>query len=266
MKKIVFCGIVFFSFLPLGWGYVFVVYKDTPSIMTGEYWIGTGTEEGVLIRAKEAFSTRPPYYIGSLNGTLWEGSLSRLDNELDLALLKWEKGVTDVDLISAHRSKVQRINGFVKTTTSTIASIMPPAKLEKHPMPPSNDPFLIKINGVLLSDQAIELLVKRKESAMELEIVNNMKKGIWRADVKLESDPHLSFWKKGRRKGLNDVPRHVLRYGYQTMFRKLMHNRSFIIPIEIYHIKDEAYEFSISVEAKKIAIKKKVPIRFVEKK
>jgi len=81
----------------------------------------------------------------------------------------------------------------------------------------------------------------------------------------IESDPRMSFWKKGRQKDLNDVPRPQFRYDYQAFFVPWKKNDVIKIPVELYFIKGESYVWTFKFSRKGTGFVKKVPVRFLPK-
>lgn len=245
-----------------------LVYPNEAAVKEARPWFGTPTREGVLITAQQALESQVKPLIGTSEGKLFHSVLIRLDNEINTALFRLGEAVEDNELIASHLANVHRVEKSMKVESAEdVETLYGEAGSQAAGKTKGSDElFTIKINGKSLAEGPIRLEKKRKRSEFELTIANATDTPVWRFNLRVESEPALSFWKKGRRKGLNDIPRHVFKYQYQVFFSPLQGEKSVTLPIDVLFIKESSYLLKIEIKSKEGMVMRTVPVHFYENK
>lgn len=261
MRRFILLSAILFACGSLRAAELALVYENEEALLAGRSLIGTITPDGVLIPATTALKSAGTLYLAVPGQPLSKGSLLRLDTEADLALIKAGELVSDPKLQEAHKKKSAVVLKFLPDQ-ATLESGGIPRTASAYGFALSTETFAVRLNGVPVGHEEFVLPVKSKKSKVTLDIVNVSTSSTWTVAVKLSSDPPLSFWKKGQKMGLNDVPQRVFNYSEQLFFRPLSTNRTLSVPIEIYYIKSDRYLWTIEVKSKMGSVVKQANIRF----
>lgn len=239
------------------------IYLNEAGIISGKPILGTIVQGGVAVEASRVWPGTGKWFVGFANGDLRHATLLRMDSDLDVAVLKIQDPVTEQNLTDAFNKRLQpyltmlAINLSTKSVSSDIALAMPP---------PPGDPFGFRINGVPVGTEPVNLVAKRKKCSIKLEVVSQSTTSFWNVEVVLESEPQLSFWKRGEVETLNDIPKHTLNYGFQAYGIPLRTSKSFSIPLDVDYIKEENYQWTLTVKTKGAVFMKKISVHFEGKK
>ena len=244
----------------LSWSYLWagniaLVYENEQAVRDGHSITGTVTAEGVLIPAQVALKSASTLMVAAVKEPLRKGVIVRLDNTLDMALIKLGDFVSNPELQKAHEARSNAILAFLPEASS-VKSTTPAA------IPVVSEPFIIKINGQSVGTEPIWLIQKRREVALNLDVVNTSTTPAWNIEVNMRSNPPVSFWKKGDQKGLNAVPQKDLTYSQQFLFHPLSPGESVTVPIELSFIKTDAATLFVDVKTKADSLSKQIPVKF----
>jgi hypothetical protein len=189
---------------------------------------------------------------------LKKASVVRFDNDVNLALIRLGDRIGSDDLQKAHLKNSAGVMKFLPAGGQSTEPTLPVLV--------STEVFGLRIDGVDVGTEPVVLKKKRKQSALTFEVVYLSTKPAWRFEFAVESEPKLGFWKKGQQGGINDVPQYHYRYSHQLLFSPLGSGESFKIPVEVFYIKEENYQFNVKMESKAGVTEKTVNVRFENNK
>lgn len=242
-----------------------LIYESSAAVKAAKFKVGTAVADGVVVSMDLLSPSAKQFLVGEANGYLRAASLSRTDNDLNVALLRWGNDVSDASLQAAHKANGASLIGFLPRT-SVFSSPTDPGNVSTEPtLAPvytSAGPFRIRINGVDAGGAPVELKNVLRKSAFTVEVVNVSSMTFWNVEIEITSNPKLSFWKPGKKMGLNDVPQPRFTYAYQLMFKPMAKDASFKVPAEAHYIDESDYEWTIRVKTKSAAMEEKFKIHF----
>ncbi|MCG3206191.1 MAG: hypothetical protein KCHDKBKB_02922 [Elusimicrobia bacterium] len=238
-----------------------LVYENEGAVTQGKFFVSSLVPEGVLVSAQWALKAGGTILAGPVNGPLSHASLVRLDNDLDLAVLRLGEVVQNSQTQGWHKIKSKSIVDFLPNI-SDMSSVSIPSPSSNNSFP--EGPLALKINGTMVG--AAPILLKPnslKKCKFKLEVVILSTTPVWGFSVELKSDPKLSFWKPGRTTTLNEVPRPVFTHDHQALFVPLKEGKSISIPVEAHFIdKEKIYTWTLSVKSKQGNLVQDVKIKF----
>ncbi len=223
-----------------------LVYENEAAVKQGKATIGTVVSDGVLTSAQFALSASKTILIAPAGQDLRRGVLVRLDNDLDLAVLRLGDLVTDPILQEANRKKSEAVLAFAPAGVAaanadgTTSSLLPVEPLK-------GEGWVLKINDQVPGREPIELKSALSKSQFKVELVYMSTTPVWGFSFKLMSSPKLSFWKQGRQTTLNEVPKPIFIYDHQALFSPLKGGKSVVLPMEAHFI-DEKKEYNLTFE------------------
>lgn len=242
---------------------VALVYDNEAAVTAGKFTLGTVVSDGILISAQMALAAGQNLLAAAPGQSLHKTLLVRLDNDLNLAVIRLGDAVENDDLDAAFRKTSQAVVGFV-----------PPAPVVEGDKPvalppliaPKGQGWIIKINDKIAGTDTIEMKKQMRKSQFKVEIVCLSTGTIWSFNFRLTSNPRLGFWKPGRTMSLNEVPKSEYEYSHQQLFTPLKNGKSVEIPIEAHYIKDnQEYDWTIEIttKSKPDNIKQTVRVKFI---
>jgi hypothetical protein len=222
-----------------------LVYENEQAVFGGKFLLAPLEGDGFVVPATWALQANQNMLVGVPDQPLFKATLLRLDNILNLAVVKPSEKAALETLQEAHVKNSQGLVAFLPAA-ATAPSVAQAMQLAADAAA-SGEPFVVKINGMPVSETTpIEIVLKRNKSDFKIEVVRTAE-SIWRASLEITSDPSVSFWKKGKEQRLNDVPSKIFEYHYQGIFTRLDPGKSFEIPIEVYFAKEQSYVWTIKV-------------------
>jgi len=233
-----------------------LIYDNEAAVTGGRSWPATVAAGGAAVPSTSALATANTLLYGDGEG-LFRGLIARLDNDLNLAVVRRGERVGDAALQTAHARRWEASAAFLHIPTAPAA----PGVVTIAPTPGGGD-FAIRINGAQPGAAPMILQERFKKSKFRLDVVNTSTGPVWATRVQLSADPGLSFWKEGRRGGLNDIPEKKFSYTQQTVFAPMKPGATFSVPIEIYFIKERDYVFHFKITAKGHEAEHNVLVRF----
>lgn len=241
---------------------VALVYENEAAATQGDFTIASVVPEGVLVSAKLVLKAGSQLLVGPVGNSIYHANLVRLDNELDLAVIRIGDPVLNDAAQNMHQKKSKAVIGFLPQA----AAATTPAGAGVSSGSPSivGEPLVLKIDGKFLDSTPIQLKTNSlRKSKFKLEVVVLSTTSVWAFSLDLKSDPKLSFWKDGRATTLNDVPRPNFNYDHQALFTPLKEGRSVIIPVEAHYVdKEKAYIWIITLKTKQGSITQTVNVTF----
>ncbi len=238
-----------------------LVYPDESGLRSGKFVLGILSDDGVLVPASQVDGAAKDLILGFFTGDLSRGTLIRLDNELDVALLRAGDAITSGDLLKIHQKKVAGIQGFLPSQIE-LRSDLGFSPAAKSSVQISTIPFQLKIDGMEVGEEPVVLKKFRRESAAKLELVKLSTPTAWKVEVDIQAEPAHLFWKKGESKTLTRVPKSTFHFGQQMMFSPMGPGDSLKFSLELSGIKSEQTEWTVLVKTKQEDWEKKIKIRF----
>lgn len=238
-------------------GRVAVFYESEDDVKNGRFLIGTAAGSEIVISLPSKFSMSGSYFAAPVGEPLKMGTLSRLDNEIKVAVIKMGDVVANQEIQNNHNRNSERFKSFLPSFSSESGETKEMI-VSKAP----SEPYIIRLNGQETGAAPVALKAKRGESQVELELVRTSTVPVWRISLLVQSEPPVSFWLKEKERSLRDVPTRKLEYDHQILFNALASGRSVKIPIEVFFIKEESYTWTVRIESKADTFVKAVPIRF----
>lgn len=232
-------------------GSLALVFENDAAVLSGKSSLGTPVADGILIPSSVALAGGNGISAGLVGEKLRHGILVRLDNDLNLALIRLGDEVNDATLQKVFQARSAAVAGF-----------LPPIAGDFQVTRVSTAPFLLKINDQDVDAAPIALKSTLNKSKFKLELISVSTVPIWNINIELKSSPKLSFWKQGRKFGLNDVPTTTFTHAHQIMFKPLKAGESFIVPVEVFFINSQDYSWTFHIKAKKQSMEKVVHVKF----
>ncbi len=238
-----------------------LVYENEAAVRQGKAEYGTVVSDGVLVSAKYALANSASLLVGAAGEDLHRAVLVRLDNDLDIAILRLGDVVQAADLNEAFKKKSKAVLAFVPAIVATNTVDQP------VPLPPLAAPvgqgWALKINGQPVGKDPIDLKAALKKSKFNVEVVYLSTSPVWSFSFKLTSNPKLAFWKQNRKTSLNDVPVPVLTYDHQALFTPMKEGKSVVLPLEAHFIDEkQEYDWTFEVKSKQDTLVQPVRIKF----
>jgi hypothetical protein len=237
-----------------------LIYDNDEAVTAGRSWPALVVEGGAAMPSDAALSSANTILYGDAEG-LFRGSVARLDNDLNMAIVRRGERVGDDSLQSAHANRWRASSAFLRVSTAAPVFSGGVENVTVAPVP-GEYPLTVKINGIEAGSVPIVLHERFKKSKFRLEVVNTSTMSFWNVGVKLTAQPSLSFWKEGRKTGLNDVPTKTFDYVHQAVFKPLKPGTAFHVPVEVYFIKERDYVWDITLESKGVKRQTKALVRF----
>lgn len=223
-----------------------LVYESESAVKEGRSWPAPVTAIGVVVPAATAMPAIGTLLIGDGEG-LFRAVLFRLDNDLNAALLRKGERVEDQELSGLNATRWAASVAFLGGS-----GVEPAGAAPAFTAASSTEPFRASINGIT-ADQPVKLTEKFNKAKFKLQVVNVSTSPVWTMSVRLTSDPKLSFWKAGRRAGLNEIPEPVLEYEKQSLLRPIRPGESITVSAEAYFIKDKDYTWTVESRSKNLS-------------
>lgn len=252
--------------LPVRAGDVALVFPGSQAVMDGKAILGTFTGGGVVVNLRDIGDARE-FLAGVVGGALQKASLVRMDNELQVALLKFNGPVEDAGLAAAFRDRASAVGDFLPRPLDG-----GPAAATSASSPASTAatvPYVIKVDGQDAGEAPVRLAADGKRASCKLEIIKGPGKPSWRVVVRLSSEPTLGFWNAKEQRGLSSVPSKKIVFRHQALFSPFSEESSIVFPIEISSIKDASYTWTVRVETrennKSVNFEKSFPVVFEPK-
>ncbi len=239
---------------------VALIYDNDAAVVAGRSTPASVVDGGAAVPSAGALATANTLLYGDGDG-LFRGLIARLDNDVNLAVVRRGERVGDKALQEAHAQRWQASAAFLNIAVASAAANGAPGVVTIAPTAGGTD-FAVKLNGGVPGAEPMVLHERFNKSSVKLEVVNTSTVPVWAITVQLTSDPALSFWKEGRHGGLNDVPTKVFTHTQQAVFSPIKPGATFSVPIEIYFIKEHDYIFNFKITAKGRAAEHKVLVRF----
>jgi hypothetical protein len=243
---------------PASAGTVALVYENEESVRSGSVVVGAVTPDGIVISAKLALAANATLLVGVPGQPLKKAVLSKLDAPSDIALIHPGADVMNADLQKIYQTRAQSYLAFFPTDPS-VGQPAPTVAV-------STVPYLIKMNGVEIGPEPIELAYKNRKSDLKFEIIRLSTTPVWYMDAIFSAEPKLSFWKKGKQQSLTDVPMPNFRHSQQMMFKPLALGKSVVLPIEAYFMEEGAYTITLLIKSKTDQFESKIPVIFKSKR
>ena len=263
-----FCSLalVFVLALPAAAGDVALVFPGSQAVLDGKAVLGTFTGGGVVVSLKDIGDARE-FLAGVVDGVLQKASLVRMDNELQVALLKFTGPVEDANLAAAFQAQSRAVGDFLPRPLDGSAAVAGQSAASAPAVP--KVPYVIKIDDQNAGDAPVRLKVDGKRSTCKLEVIKGPGKPSWRVIVRLESSPALGFWNSKEQRGLNSVPAKKIVFRHQALFSPFSEDSSIVFPLDVSSIKDSNYTWTIRIEArennKDVKFEKSFPVVFEPK-
>jgi hypothetical protein len=241
------------------------IYMNEEAVSKHDFQWGKQVGEEIFIPSGAAPLPEKQIFLGFLDGTLYSSSLSRIDYDSRIAVLKKGPPVGNSKLQSQHQSFALRLAEayFQPSVSAPIAgqidtnysSPVVPQQIE-------SSSYVLKINGQNLDGQ-VKLKNVFRKSKFELEVVHNSSAPIWNIFMEISAAPKLSFWKPGRHTSLNEVPRPIYRQDHQFMFKSFQKGQSYKFSLEAHFIAEKEYVFHIKIGSNKdVLIERDVQVEF----
>lgn len=226
-----------------------LVYENEGMVAAGKFTVVSLVQEGALVPASYALKAGGNMLIGSLGGKLYTSAIVRLDNDLDLAVMRLSEPVTTPGLQEAHQKKSAAVMGFLPNSNTPGALGAPVATAG---VAVSTSPVMLRLNGQDVIGQTFELKTGTlKKSKFKLEVVVVSTVPVWSFSLEVKSSPKLGFWKEGRQQALNDIPEPIFKYDHQALLVPLKDGKSYTVTVEAHFIeKDKPYLWNFLVRTK----------------
>lgn len=234
-----------------------LIYDGEAAVTAGHSWPALLASGGAAMPSETALSSSNTLLYGDEEG-LFRASVVRLDNDLNMAIVRRGERIGNDELQAAHANRWRAAVSFLRVSTVAAAGI---DVLTVAPEP-GGAPLMVRINGKEAGEVPIVLHERFNKSKFRLEVVNTSTAPMWSVSVRMKAKPTLSFWKEGRRQGLNDVPTKTFDYVHQAVFKPLKPGMAFSVPIEVYYIKERDYVWEIKLTSKGVSEETKALVRF----
>ncbi len=245
--------LVAMSLSPLRAASMVLIYANEAAVASGKSTPAPETESGVIIPAATALTQGATFLIGDANG-LSHGVLFRLDNDLNVAIVRRGDAITDAQIVGRHLKQWSGAAAFV-----SISSGSPAAPAAAVPAPAASGPFHVTVNGTG-AESVVVLKNRFNKSKFTVNVVNTSTSPVWAISVRLTSDPKLSFWKEGRRTGLNEVPEAVLAFDRQAIIKPISPGDTVSFSAEAYYMKGKDYTWTVQTSAKGLSHETKLAV------
>ena len=232
-----------------------LVYENEAAASAGRGWPAPLTATGIVAPADRALAASGTLLVGDGEG-LYKAVLFRLDNDLNVAILRKGEPVSDLPLAGRHLQRWSASESFVAPAVNAVsdASAVAPA------VAVASGPFRVEINGAGV-DSTVLLKKKFNKTKFKFQVINASTAPVWAISVRLTSEPPLSFWKEGRRSGLNEVPTRTFAFDHQALFKPIKPGESVTVPVEAYYMKGTDYTWTAQVRSKDISGDAKFAVR-----
>jgi hypothetical protein len=239
-----------------------LIYPSEAVLRSGVPMVGSLGAAGVFVSGKDVSSISTTAFVVSSGAPLRTATLSRMDYDLNVALLKIGAPVASSELQEINKQKLLILDSFLPPSLNSARASLPE---EFGVSFSSGQPFEFKINGVLVGAAPVVLKKRKKEASFELTVIRSSTVPVWNVELSLTSEPTLSFWKKEKAKTLTDVPRPKFQFNHQVMFKPMSQGKIFKIPIEVYFIKDDSYVWTLNLKTKQDSMEQKISVTFNKK-
>lgn len=223
-----------------------LVYENDAAVTAGRSWPALVVDGGAAVPSASALAAANTLLYGDGDG-LFRGQIARLDNDLNIAVVRRGERVGDQALQTAHAQRWQSSLAFLNVATATAAGA--PGAVTVAPTMVGM-PFILRIDGTEPGQTPVILQKRFDKSKFTLEVVNTSTVPVWSIQVDLSADPKLSFWKEGRHTGLNDIPTKTFSYTQQSVFTPIKPGAAFSVPVEVYFIKEHDYVWNFKITPK----------------
>lgn len=231
------------------------IYENEAAVLRGDARPATEAPGGVVTTADQAIPSDGGPIVGFDDGRLFKTELIKFDKSLGAALVGASAAIDDKALLEAHRATIVRWAAFLPASSSSSFSSVS-AAAGVRPI------WRMTINGAPVGSDPVVLPVKSRTAKMDLELINASTMTVWSVDLRIESDTDARFMKRGRKKGLNDVPRRVLKYRFQALFNPIRENDVVSVPVDVFHVKTEEAAFTATIESTNGTAITTFPVRF----
>jgi hypothetical protein len=244
---------------------VALLYRDAAAVAKNDFTIAAVVDGGVVVNARVGMGLGSPL-VGGADGVLRNARLSKLDADADVALFRPGDAVPDAaaqNQFTQAWAAVQTVAGTPSSGPTPAPAV--PAAAEAMSVSSDTAAFSVLVNGQPSGGAPIEIRTKLHKAPFTLSIAPAGAGAVWAFTVKVSAEPELSFWRTGRKQGLNDVPRPLLRYDHQAIFRPVAVGKSIELGVEATNIKDQNYTIQIEVESKNGRAVHRFPVVFTSK-
>lgn len=262
MKKILLPFLILSVTVSMGYASpVVLVYENEQATLKGSSFLGSMVGDGLVVPADRVSTSKNEILAGPIGEPLRATTLVRLDVQLNTAFLKFGDVVSSSLVQEAHVKRSAAFKSFLPDTTkegdvtSVGAAFSSESKLD-------SGPFELKMDGQKVGLDPIVLKKRLKKSKFKLDVVNVSTMSLWSIQVELTSQPKLSFWKEGRKTGLNDIPQSKFQYSQQIMFKPLGPGDSIRVPVEVFFIEEEDYVWLFKISSKGLNMEQKALLKF----
>ena len=233
-----------------------LVYFSSDAVRSGNFALGEVAGTMILVQVPAGTVSLKPF-VGFVGQDLREASVSRIDNDLNLALLRVGAVVADDTLRAAHAQKSALVSDFVPKTTPVAPGQTPAGPIE---------PYSILIDDKPIGDAGATIVRGKRSASFNLTIRRESTDPVWQFTAKLSSVPDMRFWNRKKEKGLNAIPTAVLSYSYQALFRPMQQGNVVVIPIDVTKIVSDEATWTLTINTKeKTSFEVKFPVHFTTK-
>lgn len=238
-----------------------LLYVSTTAAAEGHAWPAPLVDGGAALPADVALGASSTLLYGDGDG-LFRGSITRLDTDLNIAVVRRGERVGDAALQASHAARFQGDSVFLKISAPAVVASSAPASPVAPSQPVGDQPFAFKIDGQEPGETPITLRKLLNKAKMKLEVINTSTAPVWSIDVTVTAEPSLSFWKSDRHTGLNDVPTKTFEYKQQAVFTPIRPGQEISQLVDVYFIKEKDYIFHLSAKSKGLSAERKAFVRF----
>lgn len=246
---------------------VVLVYPNEQAVKDGKSILGMVTSDGVTVSATFALDAGKNLLIGPLGQPLRQGTLIRLDNDLDLAVMRPTASIENAALNQAHLKKSESVSRFLAVSASAPLPAFSSESNASSSIPdavPSDSPVQLLINQADIASGSITLPVRFQKSKFTLDLVWVSSSPVWKLGFEVSSEPKLSFGRSKRSVDSSDIPRAKFRFEEQSFFKPYSSKNPLTVPIDVYYVKEADYVLTFKVLSKGGPIERKVKVRFGE--
>ena len=235
---------------------VVLIYGDDAAVTAGRAVPAPTNDTGAIVPASVALSSATTMLIGDDTG-LYHAVLFRLDNDLDVAVMRRGEPVKDEALLGHHLHRWSATSAFLSLSSAPAGGtlVVPVAATAA-----STEPFRALINGTG-TDSTVVLKSRFNKAHFTLQVVNTSTSPVWAISAKLTSNPKLSFWKDGHRSGLNDVPEPELTFEQQALFHPIAPGASVSVSATAYYMKGKDYTWTVTTKSKALSAQSGFAVR-----
>src|SRR5262245_40525608 len=99
-----------------------LIYESEEAVTSGRSWPALVTDAGAAMPSESALASANSMLYGDADG-LFRGSIARLDNDLNLAIIRKGERVGNQDLQTAHSNRWKATSAFLQLSTTVAGSL-----------------------------------------------------------------------------------------------------------------------------------------------